>query len=71
MGFFEWLFGRKPEPRGNYDGFFQMLNGYRPIFSSWSGGMYESELVRAAINAIATHISKLNVETMGAAKPAL
>ena len=71
MGLFDWLFGHKPEPKGDYEGTFRMLDGYVPQFTSFAGGMYESELVRSAINAIATHISKLNVETRGAAKPAL
>lgn len=72
MGLFDWLFGRRPEPReADYEGTFRMLNGYVPRFTSWSGGMYESELVRSAINAMATHISKLHVETRGAAKPGL
>lgn len=71
MGLFDWLFGHKPEPKGDYEGTFRMLDGYVPRFTSFAGGMYESELVRSAINAIATHISKLNVETRGAAKPAL
>ena len=71
MALFDWLFGKRPEPKGNYQGTFKMLNGYTPHFSTYAGGMYESELVRSAINAIATHISKLHVETTGAAKPAL
>lgn len=72
MGLFDWLFGNRPkEPERSFDTTFKMLNGYVPHFTSFSGGMYESELVRSAINAIATHISKLNVETKGAAKPAL
>ena len=71
MGLFDWLFGRRPEPKGDFNGTFKMLNGYTPHFTSFSGGMYESELVRAAINANATHISKLDVSTQGAAKPAL
>ena len=72
MGLFDWLFGNRPkEPDRRYEETFKMLNGYVPRFTSYSGGMYESELVRAAINTIATHISKLNVETRGAAKPAL
>ena len=71
MSLFSWLFGNRPEPKGDFDGTFRMLNGYTPHFTSFSGGMYESELVRAAINAIATHISKLDVTTQGAAKPAL
>lgn len=48
-----------------------MLNGYTPHFTNFAGSIYESELVRAAINARATHISKLHVETRGAARPAL
>ena len=71
MGLFSWLFGNRPQPKGDFGGTFRLLNGYNPRFTSWTGGMYESELVRAAINAIATHISKLHVETRGAAKPAL
>lgn len=71
MGLFDWLFGNRKEPDRRYEETFKMLNGYVPRFTSYSGGMYESELVRAAINTIATHISKLNVETRGAAKPAL
>ena len=71
MGLFDWLFGNKPKERGRYEGQFRMLNGYEPRFTSWQGEIYESELVRASINALATHISKLNVQTFGAARPAL
>lgn len=71
MGLFDWLFGKRPEPKGDYEGIFTMLNGYVPRFTSFSGGMYESELIRASINAMAVHISKLNVETRGSAKPGL
>ena len=71
MSLFEKIFGKRPKPKGEYEGVFKMLDGYTPHFTTWGGGMYESELVRAAINARATHISKLNVETRGAARPAL
>ena len=71
MGLFEWLFNKSPKPQGDFGGTFKLLNGYVPRFTNYTGGMYESELVRAAINTIATHISKLNVETRGSAKPAL
>lgn len=71
MGLFDWLFGNKPKERGKYEGSFRMLNGYVPRFTSWQGEIYESELVRASINALATHISKLDVKTFGAARPAL
>lgn len=71
MGLFDRLFGNTPKPSGRYEGRFQMLNGYTPRFTTWSGGLYESELIRASINARATHISKLNVEIQGSAKPKL
>ena len=72
MSLFDWLFGNRPkEPEKKYEGAFKMLTGHDPHFSSWNGSLYESELVRASINALATHISKLDVKTFGAAKPAL
>lgn len=72
MGLFSWLFGSRPEPKEReYEGFFKMLDGYKPHFTSFSGGIYESELIRAAINARATHVSKLKVEMLGSARPAL
>lgn len=72
MGLFEKIFGRRPEPPADaYQGEFKMLDGYVPHFSRWGGSVYESELVRAAINARATHISKLDVQIQGAAKPGL
>lgn len=71
MGLFEKIFGNRPKPRGDYKGTFKMLNGYTPHFSTWGGGVYESELIRAAINARATHVSKLTVDISGTARPAL
>ena len=72
MGLFEKIFGNRPKIRDeSIREDFRVLNGYTPHFTSFSGGVYESELVRAAIHARATHISKLKVEFSGAAKPAL
>ena len=71
MGLFDILFKNRPKERGQYEGIYKMLNGYTPRFTTWGGEIYESELIRAAINARATHISKLKVETEGAARPAL
>ena len=71
MGLFDWLFGNRPKTPGRSEGKFKLLNGYEPAFTSYRGELYESELVRASINALATHISKLDVRTYGAAKPAL
>lgn len=70
MGLFEKIF-KRPRPQGQPDGFFKTLTAYTPVFTSWGGRLYESELVRSAINARATHISKLSVQVQGAAKPRL
>ena len=71
MGLFDFLFKNRPQPKGEYVGEFKLLDGYRPAFTSFGGELYESELIRAAINARATHISKLKVEMQGTARPAL
>jgi hypothetical protein len=71
MGFFDLFLKNRPAPKGKFQGKFQMLNGYEPRFTTWGGSLYESELIRSAINARAVHISKLKFETEGSAKPAL
>ena len=72
MGLFEILFGKRPKISERWlESDFKLLNGYTPRFTSFNGGVYESQLIRAAINARATHISKLKVELRGSARPAL
>lgn len=72
MGLFEKIFGRKPkQPQGQYVGEYKLLNGYTPVFHRFDGSIYESELVRAAINAIAVQCGKLQVTIQGSAKPSL
>ena len=51
--------------------YFQTLTAYTPTFTNWGGAIYESEIVRAAIDARARHVSKLKVETYGSANPSL
>lgn len=70
MSLFDKIF-KRPEPGGQPQGIFQTLTAYTPVFTSWGGKLYESELIRAAINARATHISKLSVEIKGSAQPKL
>ena len=70
MGLFDFIFGNRPKEKGRTESF-TLLTGHEPRFTHFTGEIYESELVRASINALATHISKLNVQTFGAAKPAL
>jgi len=50
---------------------FKTLTPYKPVFHTWQGSIYESELIRAAIYARARHISKLKFDSTGSAKPAL
>ena len=71
MGLFDLIFKNRPEPVGRYEGSYKMLEGYSPTFTRFGGDIYESELIRAAINTRATHISKLRVEMVGTARPAL
>lgn len=71
-GIFERLFGRERRlAEDRIDGFYRMLDGYAPQFRTFGGKIYESELVRAAIDARARHASKLTVVITGSAKPAL
>ena len=69
IGLFEKIFKRPKTPV--FDGFWKTFSAYTPTITSFEGGIYESELVRAVINARATHISKLSVVTQGAAQPKL
>lgn len=49
-------------------GYFKTLSAYQPVFTSYEGGIYEMEITRAAIHAIATHCSKLMPEVQGSRK---
>lgn len=63
--FLDYLFhGKKIKEMESY---FKMLNGYSPTFTSFSGGVYEMDLTRTAINSFATHCSKLKPEITGSA----
>lgn len=71
MGLFESIFGSKKTETIKADSYFKTLTAYSPVFHSWNGALYESELVRSAIDTRARHIAKLRVEAIGSAKPAL
>lgn len=71
MSLFDVLFKNRPKEPDTLRQKFKMLNGYVPTFTTRGGGVYETELIRAAINAKATHISKLKIEITGSARPAL
>ena len=64
MGLFDLIF-KKPKIGGQVNGYFKMLEGYTPIFSTYDGGVYEMELTRACIHTFATHCSKLQPTVAG------
>ena len=72
MGLFDSIFrpNREQAKAVNAE-FFKTLTPYKPVFHTWQGSIYESELIRAAIYARARHISKLKFDSTGSAKPAL
>lgn len=74
MSLKDLLFPKKEEAKKEQllaDSTFQILNGYTPIFRNWGGKIYESQFVRAAIDAKARHMSKLAVTIEGGTKSEL
>lgn len=72
MGLLQKIFGAKTEPKNiSESSAFRTLTAYSPAFYAWGGQLYDSELVRAAVDAIARHASKLSVQIIGTAKPTL
>lgn len=65
MGAFDFLF-KRPKVKKQVNGYFQMLDGYTPIFTDYDGGVYEMELTRACIHTFANHCSKLLPVVSGA-----
>ena len=70
MGAFDKLF-RRPKVAKQVNGYFQMLDGYTPIFTNYDGGVYEMELTRSCIHTFANHCSKLQPKVSGPDKRGL
>ena len=69
MGLFDSIFRpNREQEKAKVAQFFKTLTPYKPVFHTWQGSIYESELIRAAIYARARHISKLKFESVGSAK---
>lgn len=71
MGLLDKVFGRKTKQLQNNAGrgtVFQTMTAYQPAFTSWGGMIYEDALIRAVVDAIARHVSKLKIEFQGAAR---
>ena len=72
MGMFEKIFGRREPPKALKNAqIFKMLEGYTPVWTSWRGCVYESELIRASLDAWGRHAGKLKPNLKGSAMPAL
>lgn len=74
MSLFDRIFkpNRKQQEKVKSQGTRFIVSDYgKRIFSNWNGDIYESELIRAAIDAKARHISKLKVNVQGNAKEKL
>lgn len=73
MSLIDTILGKNPEKKKVLEAgqTFKMVTAYKPVFHDWRGEIYESELVRAAIDARARNISKLKVEFIGTSKPDL
>lgn len=72
LGIFEAIFGKKQGGAAqNAREQFRLLDGYTPAFRTWQGSIFESELIRAAIDAHGRHAAKLLPVIQGTAKPNL
>lgn len=73
MSFIDRILGKDEKTKQviNAGQTFKMVSAYAPVFTDWRGEIYESLLVRAAIDARSRHISKLKIEFLGTAKPDL
>ena len=70
MSLFDKIFGRRPKKAAGAE-IFKTLTAYAPAFYTFGGEIYESELIRATVNSLATHTAKLDVSINGHAQPQL
>ena len=72
MGVFEKIFGKKEQPAALKNAkLFRMLEGYTPAWTTFSGSIYEADLIRASLDAWGRHTAKLKPNLKGAAMPEL
>lgn len=72
MGMLEKIFGRREQPKGLKNAqIFRMLEGYTPAWTTWRGSVYESELIRASLDAWGRHAAKLKPNINGSAQKEL
>ncbi len=72
MGMLEKIFGKREQPAGLKNAqIFRMMEGYTPAWTTWRGSVYESELIRASLDAWGRHAAKLKPNITGSAQPEL
>ena len=71
MGVFEKIFGKRRTPAQASGQAFRLLEGYTHAFTTWQGSIFESDLIRAALDAHGRHAAKLQPHIQGSAKPNL
>lgn len=72
MSLLDKIFPKKEKDRILYENtYFKGLSLYEPRFTTWGGAVYESDLVRASIDAVARRYAKMNVKMHGSAKPTM
>ena len=72
MGMLEKIFGKREQPAALKNAQkFKLLEGYVPAFTTWRGSIYESELIRASLDAWGRHAGKLKPNMKGSALPEL
>lgn len=67
MGLFDKIFPNKTSAR-HKAGRFAALTAYQPTFTSWNGELFDSDIMRSSIHALATHTAKLKVEFLDVAQ---
>ena len=58
-------FFKRKETRMLQSELVKMIVGYQPVFSSYSGGVYEMDMTVSAIHSFANHVSKANPKIKG------
>ena len=72
MGMLEKIFGKREQQQALKNAqMFKLLEGYTPAFTTWRGSVYESELIRAALDAWGRHAAKLKPNAKGSAQKEL
>ena len=59
MGLFQKIFGKDNSPQVNMQGVYKLLNTWQSSFVPFSGNAYDVNTVRAAVDAFARRVAKV------------